>query len=587
MSTWLLSCDGFGEQAQLATIRKAMQLSTEGQHNITAAYEASSLWFSILGEEDQRQPAVVQPEITVICKALHASTLTRIGKDEDAVLVYDSILSMEDERTTLNFESLLDVRVGRAKAMQRLMRYNDAQKEYLAASHLISSSKVNAKGFERFQRKLDEYTYNAALCALRLKDIFGAEKILMKRYTSSRNGVSSDVEGSLGIIRMEIEKKYGEMKLTKESEDPMQMIYNASLSSEANPLFSWIYETRRIFSSKPPNQYSSEVSFDMFEIDATFKKNIFLRVASINNSPFDDPKLINLDDKVFLHKLLTQNNASNFPFWPIGFVLPSESNRFIDFITKNSREEISDKGNYWVKKSRAGYGSHGNSLVTSSDIQNMISSDDISMTGDEALYQKLVMPPFLIDGRKFSMRVFVLSINDAANGGLTSYLSDIGLVKFASAKYTAASINDDDSLMTNSGRTENGDVDQEDFEMLRRKLDHEFGHGIYNNLWDSIETSVRDVINEFKQFDKGEDSYVPFSDFNIPKILGFDFILNSTCSPFLLEVNRFPGLEARGEKDNYVKKRVIEEAWRVAMLHSSGLSEQQPMYFKKIKGITE
>jgi len=38
------------------------------------------------------------------------------------------------------------------------------------------------------------------------------------------------------------------------------------------------------------------------------------------------------------------------------------------------------------------------------------------------------------------------------------------------------------------------------------------------------------------------------------KILGFDFILNSALSPFLLQVNQLLVLVVGGEKDYYVKK---------------------------------
>lgn len=53
--------------------------------------------------------------------------------------------------------------------------------------------------------------------------------------------------------------------------------------------------------------------------------------------------------------------------------------------------------------------------------------------------------------------------------------------------------------------------------------------------------------------------------------MGLDYLvratLNQQASPILIEVNRFPGLEARGMDDEGVKTRVVEEAWICAAQH--------------------
>ena len=55
-----------------------------------------------------------------------------------------------------------------------------------------------------------------------------------------------------------------------------------------------------------------------------------------------------------------------------------------------------------------------------------------------------------------------------------------------------------------------------------------------------------------------------FAQFYIPKILGFDFIVSENFQPWLIEVNRFPGLEQRDECDYRVKHKVVEDAWYLA-----------------------
>jgi hypothetical protein len=59
--------------------------------------------------------------------------------------------------------------------------------------------------------------------------------------------------------------------------------------------------------------------------------------------------------------------------------------------------------------------------------------------------------------------------------------------------------------------------------------------------------------------------------------MGFDYIIDADLRPWLMEVNRFPGLEARGSMDAKVKSNVIETAWRLASVSartSCGLSTQ-------------
>ena len=51
----------------------------------------------------------------------------------------------------------------------------------------------------------------------------------------------------------------------------------------------------------------------------------------------------------------------------------------------------------------------------------------------------------------------------------------------------------------------------------------------------------------------------------LPKILGLDFVVDASRKPWLVEVNRFPGLEPRDtHQDAVVKTRIVCDAWRLA-----------------------
>ncbi len=48
--------------------------------------------------------------------------------------------------------------------------------------------------------------------------------------------------------------------------------------------------------------------------------------------------------------------------------------------------------------------------------------------------------------------------------------------------------------------------------------------------------------------------------------MGFDYIINPSYDPILMEVNRFPGLEGRGKLDQKMKYQVVKTAWNLASI---------------------
>jgi len=264
-----------------------------------------------------------------------------------------------------------------------------------------------------------------------------------------------------------------------------------------------------------------------------------LDLAKINLSPFDDPSLVQLDDKILLHKLLKSSPQATGLFWPHGYVLPTErENLKYHLDTKN-------QNTLWIAKRRSGYGSHGNQLLTSSDVMEFKESED------GTLIQKVVESAMLLDGRKFSVRVYVVYF--ALEEGEV-FLMDNGLVKLASEPASSSSL-DPRVHMTNSGRETN--MEQRDLRSLKQTL----GEPAYTNLWERIHSLTWTLLMEIY---KPIQPSVSLESLGLPKILGLDFVVDQDVQPWLLEVNRFPGLEPRDESDQFVKSHVILQAWRQA-----------------------
>ena len=128
----------------------------------------------------------------------------------------------------------------------------------------------------------------------------------------------------------------------------------------------------------------------------------------------------------------------------------------------------------------------------------------------------------------------------------------------------------DDQCMTNSGR----DLSAEQHDL--RYLEEHFRENgwDYEAMWTSVESSVRDVMRTYLRQTKryqtdshaNDDGARPACGpiWSLPKILGFDYMLDGSNEPYLLEVNRFPGLEPRSSVDENVKRSVVYDSWRAA-----------------------
>jgi hypothetical protein len=260
--------------------------------------------------------------------------------------------------------------------------------------------------------------------------------------------------------------------------------------------------------------------------------------------------LIQLDDKVLLHELLVSGRKRAPAYWPEGLILPQGAAEL---------QKMPNVQCQWILKQRAGYGSHGNRILDTNDAVQLCSS---TMT-EECLLQRMVDPPMLLQRRKFTLRVYVVCLED------TSYLAKNGLVKLASVTYLTKTANSDGAMMngrmhmTNSGRED--DMPQYDFGFLQNELQQQ-GHS-YDKVWSDLREAVSGVMTMYRDYAEKQQQSTYRSSLKllgIPKILGLDFMLKADGTPQLLEVNRFPGLEPRGDGDRDVKVAVVHGAWALA-----------------------
>jgi hypothetical protein len=507
-------------QKDLVAVNQAIQATKQAAGNITAAFEACNRWNQVLMEED---PSKDIPEsIRAMCYPLQASCLVRTGQDQEAIQVYNKAMQLKD---FLNEDTREDVILGKAYSFQRLMKYDEAREQF----QLSTSSKA-ARG--------------AATCALRLGDI-DAALVLLERQSER------DLETTAMLATIQYLMS-AEAYLEASNLDLLQK------AGAFFPLYRWIHMAL----SKGKAMSKSDAVPRTSPLD----------LAALNTCAFDDPLLMHLDDKVLLHKLLrtpsSSSSLSSLPaceaFWPPGLILPAESAT----LQQSTRLE----NMRWVCKKRAGYGSHGNAIVDTQEALKLSKTMDAGALQDELLLQRMIEPCLLLQGYKFSLRIYVVYFGASTASSTCPpdvFISTQGLVKLAARPFADQSSSLDLGMhMTNSGRE--ADALQEDLQFLRREFSQ--AGWSYSELWNDITGAVRNVMRTYDEKTRSlanqDDETVPsrsrVAKLGLPKILGFDFIVDETRNVWLLEVNRFPGMEARDSKDASVKRQVIRDAWQMA-----------------------
>jgi hypothetical protein len=475
----------------LFRVQSAMQLSKLSVSNITSAHLACQEWNGIF----QKDGNALDRPIAALCHALYASCLVRVGQDEEAIHAYESALGFEDVLDSQTHEKLI---LGKAQALQRCLKYEDACEQYLMSS-------------------FEQAALGAATCALRLKRLHTAKNILREFCKAKKSSFCPEATCMLRTL---------EFLDTGSLEEATSLVE----CSSTLPLYHWIAHA---LLKQPPRP-----------VHPSAERNSFLELITFNLSPFDDPNLMLLDDKIFLHDLLSTRKEISSNFWPEGYVTSRDQ---IDM----KRVRLHDPGSLWFLKRRSGYGSHGNQILKLNDAMKAGGIEE------PFLLQRMIEPSFLLGGYKFSLRIYVIYF-----GPEDIYISTLGLVKLASAPTTTQKTLDPRVHMTNSGRESS--MGQKDLKYLSAALEKS-GYS-YDVCWSRIKSAVKEV---FGLYCKRIDREVTERDKRakqlcIPKIMGFDFVVGDTGQPWLVEVNRFPGLEPRDENDGYVKHQVVRDAWAKA-----------------------
>lgn len=261
-----------------------------------------------------------------------------------------------------------------------------------------------------------------------------------------------------------------------------------------------------------------------------------------------------------LQKLVAKFGDKEFGIMPKSYVLPHDLK-----LLKYDWEKYAANNERWIIKPPAS--ARGTGIKVVSRWTQIPKKRPV-------VVQRYVSKPYLINGNKFDMRLYVLVTSVHP---LRIYLFKDGLARFASVKYNdeLTSLNDRYMHLTNYSinRLSKNYTPNEDFaacEGHKWTLQSLFQYlkSEKNVDTDALWNSMKDLV--IKTVISGEASISSLTKANITsryncyELFGIDVLLDEDLKPWLLEVNISPSLHSASPLDTHVKGPLVRAVLNIA-----------------------
>ncbi|XP_069607120.1 probable tubulin polyglutamylase TTLL9 isoform X1 [Ranitomeya imitator] len=245
-------------------------------------------------------------------------------------------------------------------------------------------------------------------------------------------------------------------------------------------------------------------------------------------------------------------------FFPKTFELPAEYHLFVEEFRRNP-------GITWIMKPVAR--SQGKGIFLFRKLKDIMDWRKDGSRSDEQkdelpvenyVAQRYIENPYLIGGRKFDLRVYVLVTSYIP---LRAWLYRDGFARFSNTRFTLSSIDDQYIHLTNVAIQKTApDYDPEKgckwmIQQLRQYLTAKHGPTAVETLFQSMDNIF---IKSLQSVQK-----IIINDKHCFELYGYDILLDEDLKPWLLEVNASPSLTASSQEDYDLKCRLLEDTLHV------------------------
>ena len=273
------------------------------------------------------------------------------------------------------------------------------------------------------------------------------------------------------------------------------------------------------------------------------KERVWLRSQWVNHIPKSSQitSKERLKANVQRYRKGKSHMAALFDIIPLTFTLPKEYVAFAQC--------FAELRGLWIMKP-VGM-SRGRGIVLLSDISDVVYTSPM-------IVQRYIDRPFLIDGFKFDLRLYVVVTQFHP---LEAFLSRLGLTRIASRRYstneqdrTNRQIHLTNTAVSNDAKTGGASVERTDnkwpLEKLRAYLE-QHSHARWDVLWSNVcETVLRALVCAEPNIPNCSCSF---------ELFGFDILIDETMKPWVLEVNASPQLDIYTSIDEAVKPQLLRD----------------------------
>ncbi|NWY96278.1 TTLL7 polyglutamylase, partial [Loxia curvirostra] len=296
--------------------------------------------------------------------------------------------------------------------------------------------------------------------------------------------------------------------------------------------------------------------------------------------------------KDFLARNMTKmikSQPQEYSFIPRTWIFPAEYTQFQNYVKELKKKR---RQKTFIVKPANGAMGHGISLIR---------NGEKLQAQDHLIVQEYLDKPFLMEGYKFDLRVYILV---TSCDPLKIFLYHDGLVRMGTEKYHPPSDSNLSQLymhLTNysvNKHNEHFERDETEDKGSKRSIKWFTEFLETNNLdvskfWSDISELVvktlivaePHVLHAYRMCRPGQ---APGSDSVCFEVLGFDILLDRKLKPWLLEINRAPSFGTDQKIDYIVKKGVLLNALKLLNIRTSdkrkNLAQQKAEAQKRLYG---